>query len=60
MLMKSISTFQSLMFKQVRNAARIAAGTVCIVLGVVGVLLPLIPGIPFLAAAAACFSTLEP
>ncbi|MFH7030022.1 MAG: DUF454 family protein [Heteroscytonema crispum UTEX LB 1556] len=47
------------MFKQIRNAARIAAGSVCTVLGVIGVLLPLVPGIPFLLVAAACFSSLE-
>lgn len=47
------------MFKQIRNAARIVVGSVCVVLGVVGVLLPLVPGLPFLLVAAACFSSLE-
>jgi uncharacterized protein len=48
------------MFKQIRNAARIVAGTVCAAVGVIGVILPLIPGIPFLILSAACFSSLEP
>jgi len=48
------------MLKQIRNAARIAVGSVCVVIGVVGVLLPLIPGTPFLLIAASCFSSLEP
>ncbi|KAM3094355.1 DUF454 family protein [Phormidesmis sp. 146-12] len=48
------------MFKQIRNAGRIAAGVAFSILGVIGVILPLVPGIPFLIAAAACFSSLEP
>jgi len=48
------------MFKQIRNAARIFAGVVCSVVGVIGVILPLIPGTPFLLLAAACFGSLEP
>jgi uncharacterized protein len=47
------------MLKQIRNAARIVAGSACAVIGVVGVLLPLIPGTPFLLLAGVCFSTLE-
>ncbi|MBW4553502.1 MAG: DUF454 family protein [Aphanocapsa sp. GSE-SYN-MK-11-07L] len=45
--------------KEVRNAARMFAGTVLSVVGVVGLVLPLIPGIPFLIAAAACFNAIE-
>jgi uncharacterized membrane protein YbaN (DUF454 family) len=48
------------MFKQLRNVARIAVGSVCVVLGVIGLILPLVPGTPFLLAAVACFNTLEP
>ncbi|PMB47356.1 hypothetical protein CEN40_08925 [Fischerella thermalis CCMEE 5205] len=48
------------MFKQMRNAARIVVGSISAVVGVVGTLLPLIPGTPFLLLAAACFCTLEP
>ncbi|BAZ70633.1 MAG: YbaN family protein [Pelatocladus maniniholoensis HA4357-MV3] len=48
------------MFKQMRNAARIIVGSISTVVGVVGIVLPLIPGIPFLLVAAACFSSLEP
>lgn len=47
------------MFKQLRNTARIVLGTTCVVLGLLGLMLPLVPGTPFLMAAAACFSTLE-
>ncbi|PMB01988.1 hypothetical protein CEN49_26570 [Fischerella thermalis CCMEE 5273] len=48
------------MFKQMRNAARIIVGSISAVIGVVGILLPLIPGTPFLLVAAACFCALEP
>lgn len=48
------------MFKQMRNGARIVAGVLCSVMGVIGVILPLVPGLPFLLLAAACFSSLEP
>ena len=47
------------MFKQIRNVARIFFGTVFAALGVIGVLLPLVPGIPFLLVSAVCFTSLE-
>ncbi|WP_373278496.1 DUF454 family protein [Fischerella thermalis] len=43
-----------------RNAARIIVGSISAVIGIVGILLPLIPGTPFLLVAAACFCALEP
>lgn len=48
------------MLKQIRNAGRIVVGSVFTILGVIGILLPLVPGLPFLLVAAFCFSTLEP
>ncbi|MBF2000614.1 MAG: DUF454 family protein [Synechococcales cyanobacterium C42_A2020_086] len=48
------------MFKQLRNATRVVVGSLCAAVGMIGILLPLIPGTPFLLAAAACFCTLEP
>jgi uncharacterized membrane protein YbaN (DUF454 family) len=47
------------MIKEIRNAARIIIGSVCVVIGIIGVILPLLPGTPFLLVAAYCFSTLE-
>jgi uncharacterized protein len=47
------------MLKQIRNAGKIVIGSVCIVLGIIGIILPLVPGTPFLLVAAYCFSTLE-
>ena len=47
------------MLKQIKNAALIAAGTICTGIGIIGVLLPLIPGTPFLLVAAACFGAIE-
>ncbi|MBD2500268.1 DUF454 family protein [Anabaena azotica] len=47
------------MFKQIRNAARIVVGTISAIVGVIGIILPLLPGTPFLLLAALCFSTLE-
>ena len=48
------------MFKQIRNAARIIVGSLSAVLGVIGIILPLVPGTPFLLLAVACFNSLEP
>lgn len=47
------------MFKTIKNAVLATVGTVCVGVGVIGVLLPLIPGISFLLLAAACFNALE-
>jgi len=47
------------MLKQIKNAVLIATGAVCVVLGVIGLILPLVPGIPFLLMSAACFNNLE-
>lgn len=47
------------MVKTIKNVVLVATGTLCVVLGVIGILLPLVPGIPFLLLAAACFNALE-
>uniref|UniRef100_B8HLX8 Uncharacterized protein n=1 Tax=Cyanothece sp. (strain PCC 7425 / ATCC 29141) TaxID=395961 RepID=B8HLX8_CYAP4 len=47
------------MLKQIMNITRIAIGSICVLLGVVGLVLPLLVGIPCLALAVACFSSLE-
>ncbi|NJL21417.1 MAG: DUF454 domain-containing protein [Leptolyngbyaceae cyanobacterium SM1_3_5] len=43
-----------------RYAARIVAGTICLVLGAIGIVVPLFPGVIFLVIAAACFGTTIP
>ncbi len=59
--LESIQSFgDSQMFKQIRNGARIIGGVAFAILGVVGIVLPLVPGIPFLMASVACFTSLEP
>ncbi|AFY60462.1 DUF454 family protein [Synechococcus sp. PCC 6312] len=45
--------------KQVQNTARLALGIFFGLIGMIGIILPLIPGTPFLLLAAACFSGLE-
>jgi uncharacterized membrane protein YbaN (DUF454 family) len=47
------------MFKQLKNGAQIVAGVICSVVGIIGMILPIIPGTPFLLLAALCFSSLE-
>lgn len=45
--------------KTVKNAALITVGTISLVVGVVGVILPLLPGTPFLILSAYCFSQVQ-
>jgi len=42
--------------KGIQKATLMAIGAVTLVIGIVGVLLPLIPGTPFLIVSAVCFS----
>jgi len=42
----------------IKNALLLAVGTVSLVVGIVGVILPLIPGTPFLILSFFCFKTL--
>ncbi|MDG2990548.1 YbaN family protein [Candidatus Synechococcus calcipolaris G9] len=47
------------MSKQIRNSARLIFGLFFGVIGVIGFILPLVPGTPFLLIAAACFNSME-
>ncbi|HIK22274.1 MAG: DUF454 family protein [Cyanobacteria bacterium J003] len=46
--------------KNIRNTARMVLGVIFGIIGVVGFILPLVPGTPFLLMAAACFNSMEP
>ena len=46
------------MLKTLKNAALLVVGTVSLAVGIVGVLLPILPGTPFLILAFFCFSAL--
>lgn len=46
------------MLKLIRNALLLAIGTISLVLGIIGVILPLMPGTPFIIVAAFCFALL--
>ena len=45
------------MLNLIRNAVLLAVGTLSLVIGIVGVILPVLPGTPFLIGAFFCFKT---
>ncbi len=46
--------------QKIINALWMIAGTICVVLGAVGIVLPILPTTPFLLAAAACYYKSSP
>lgn len=48
------------MKKQLTKAVWLSAGIVCLVIGAIGIILPILPTTPFLLAAAGCFCKSSP
>jgi hypothetical protein len=47
------------MFKMIKNAILITVGIISLIVGIIGVLLPVIPGSPFLLVAFLCLILIE-
>lgn len=60
MIFTSISDTASVMLKPPMNYILTALGFIFVALGILGIILPLIPGVPFLILAALCFSKSSP
>lgn len=46
------------MLKTIKNAALLVVGTISLFVGIIGVILPILPGTPFLILAFFCFKAL--
>jgi uncharacterized protein len=46
-------------WKSIKNTVLAIVGTVSAIIGIIGIFLPLVPGIPFLILAGVCFSMME-